>query len=177
MSSVPKSILSKMRQTYVLQRTSSTRGVVLLPIRAKTLLSPCSPCHQCAQVCHEQMRRLHAPIFSVPHTQTTRIIYDERGVAEQVAHRLEQTCLFLIPFLNYYYYHYRLDDGPQGGGPPGDSEFHSTRFRPASHVRLAFLSSYCIIQYPSLSIDNIYLTTVTFASTGSPSAPLAPTAY
>jgi len=42
---------------------------------------------------------------------------------------------------------------------------------------LAFLSSYCTIQYPSLSIDNIYLTTVVFASTGSPSAPLAHAAY
>jgi hypothetical protein len=54
-----------------------------------------------------------------------RIIYDERGIVEQVAHRLEQTRLFLIvPCSNYYY---RLDDGPRGpraGGPPGDSEFH-----------------------------------------------------
>lgn len=41
-----------------------------------------------------------------------------------------------------------------------------------------FLFSYSIIYYPSLGIDNIYLTTVSSASDAcSPSAPLAPTGY
>jgi hypothetical protein len=51
---------------------------------------------------HEQMRSLHAPLFSVPHC-SHHLLYDERGVV----HRLTDLSL---PDVNCY----RPDDGPQG---------------------------------------------------------------
>jgi hypothetical protein len=123
---------SRQRSGYadVLQRTS-TRGVVLLPSRAKTLPSPCGPC-QCARVLYTS--RADAKIASHEYYSRCRIIYDERGVAEQVAHRNGLQCL-------NSYYSLTTDPGAQALKLKARRTFRrqrisscSTRLRPASHV-------------------------------------------
>ena len=80
-----------MRHTYVLQLSSSTRGVVLLQSRTKALL--CRP-RRCALVYKSRADEKIART-DILGAALARIIYDERGVAGQVTHRLEQTLLFL----------------------------------------------------------------------------------